>query len=408
MISVNSQNTEVVNNYDIKVVNYWIASQYKNMSVKLTSGRIETSVDNSENWRYTLDTSIANSIFSAKVLKNGNILYFTNDNKIYLSDIELTTFVEKTVYESDGVTPYVFHTPVNSSFAGYYFYPLTTMEIFEETDLFVWGNYGNVEGGAVPSVIWYTPDFGETIKVSYKFGQNTRSTDDGTIGGGTGGNLLGDPTNPIVTRHIHTVIYSQSNDKWYCITGDVSSQFVNSDGNSEIHWLEGSYDAINDSWSWEVLDFGFEITRAMQLKIVGLVSHGDYLYYATDLTNPPTPNNLNGIWRAPINTVNILSTHELLFPFDVNTEVCIDFIIDRDYGGFIFLTDETATTAFATKIYTSQNYGTETAIEDEFLDKELYGISSKNENRHHLIQTAIFSPLHDTTIMIKPNYQVNE
>ncbi|MEO8962727.1 MAG: hypothetical protein ABI325_12655 [Ginsengibacter sp.] len=87
-------------------------------------------------------------------------------------------------------------------------------------EMLVWGNYPNVLGGAAPQNIYYSTDKGKTVKIDYSYGQNPYFTDNGLPGGGQGGNLLGDPDNPVICGHIHSVAYIPVEDAFYACTGD--------------------------------------------------------------------------------------------------------------------------------------------------------------------------------------------
>ena len=58
------------------------------------------------------------------------------------------------------------------------------------------------------------------MKIAYAFGQNPHFRDDGSAGGGKTGTLLGNPDNPVICRHIHTVAYNPAENAFYACTGD--------------------------------------------------------------------------------------------------------------------------------------------------------------------------------------------
>ena len=59
------------------------------------------------------------------------------------------------------------------------------------------------------------------MKIAYAFGQNPHFRDNGSPGGGTTGTLLGNPDNPVLCRHVHTVAYNPAENAFYACTGDV-------------------------------------------------------------------------------------------------------------------------------------------------------------------------------------------
>ena len=204
-------------------------------------GRFFLSEDNGKTWPHQGEFEDAKNITFSCILKNGNILFATL-NKLYLSTDNLKTHREITVKDRDG-GDYLPHTSRNPAKPGWYFHSLDAEHTFavDGEEMLVWGNYGNVLGGAVPLNIYYSTDQGETVKIAYSFGQGRRYTD--------GGTLLGDPNNPVTCRHIHCVAYNPAEKAFYACTGD-------HDGGSqglECHWLRGTYSAKDDRWDWKVV-----------------------------------------------------------------------------------------------------------------------------------------------------------
>jgi len=99
--------------------------------------------------------------------------------------------------------------------------------------MMVWGNYCNVMGGAHARHIYYSTDSGRTVKIAYAFGRNPHFRDDGSPGGGATGMLLGDPGNPVLARHVHTVAYNPVENAFYACTGDWIAARVTSATGSE-------------------------------------------------------------------------------------------------------------------------------------------------------------------------------
>ncbi|MCX7885656.1 MAG: hypothetical protein N3B01_00155, partial [Verrucomicrobiae bacterium] len=145
---------------------------------------------------------------------------------------------------------YIPHKPKNPQNPGWYFHSLQgdiSCNV-NGKEMIVWGNYANVLGGAAPINIYYSTDDGRTVKIAYSFGQNPRYRDNGTPGGGTTGTILGDPSNPVICRHIHSVSYNPAENAFYACTGDIDR-----DGKHECHWLRGTYDANKDRWNWQLI-----------------------------------------------------------------------------------------------------------------------------------------------------------
>ena len=59
---------------------------------------------------------------------------------------------------------------------------------------------------------------------------------------------MGNPDNPVICRHVHTVAYNPVENAFYACTGDLDRGLGH-----ECHWLRGTYDARKDRWQWTVL-----------------------------------------------------------------------------------------------------------------------------------------------------------
>jgi len=226
----------------------YIDSQRDNKAFGYVNGKLFLSEDNGHTWPHSTAFSDASLITFSHILKNGNILFATGA-RLYLSTDNLKTYQQITVKAQDG-SDYVPHTPKNPGLPGWYFHTLPGVISWDVNgaEMVVWGNYCNVIGGATPVNIYYSTDSGRTVKIAYTFGQNPFFGDDGSGGGGKGGTLLGDPKNPVLARHVHTVAYNPVENAFYSCTGDATRGLGH-----ECHWLRGTYDAQKDRWSWKVL-----------------------------------------------------------------------------------------------------------------------------------------------------------
>lgn len=379
----------------------WVAAQYQNMSIRISNNLLETSIDNSNTFPTSLVTTLGNSVLSAYIYKNGNILLTTDDNKIYFTDINLTSLTQKIVLDTDGVTPYVIHTPVNSSYPGRYFYSTKMMSENDQTDIHVFANYCNVVAGAAPVNIYYTTDFGVTIKVAYKFGQNLVYGDDGTASGSSGGTLLGDATNTdLRVRHTHAVEYDAANDKWYCLTGDTIWTYTTPDM-EENQWVQGTYTPETDTWSWVALDFGFVIPQTSRLKATECFFYDGYVYWSSDSTNVPADNTENGIWRSSISTFTNPETHEKLFSLpnydDVITTLKLDPNTNMIVGAFATNNSNPINGIFACK---DLGFGT-----PEFhyvsTDYDLIRLNSINQEGYFRWDTELSTEIKTKTLFLK-------
>lgn len=227
--------------YDTLNVQYKITSlenrpfpliRYQRDDIKFASLRdsLYVSLDNGITWSYRYQFNDAERICMAYIYPNHEIVFATNRNEVYYSHDSLQTVTQSDVDSASG-SSFVFHTPANSLYPGSYFKTLNDIEDATIGGLpyLVFGNYGNYYDGANPTILWYSADTGKTIVAGFEFGQNPAYTDNGTPVPGTGGTLLGDPTETELVRHIHfTTSY---NDTIYFGTGDVIA-------NNECKWYK--------------------------------------------------------------------------------------------------------------------------------------------------------------------------
>lgn len=64
----------------------------------------------------------------------------------------------------------------NPAQPGWYFHSLDGVHTWDidGSEMLVWGNYCNRLGGPVPVNIYYSIDGGETVKLAYSFGRNSK------------------------------------------------------------------------------------------------------------------------------------------------------------------------------------------------------------------------------------------
>lgn len=375
----------------------WVIAQRDDLSISVKAGFLEISYDNSITFTKSLAITNANKIINGYIFKNGNIMLSTTDNKIFLTNFNLDFYIEKTVYKADGVTPYPIHTPQNASFPGRYFYTHKYMAQEDENDVYMFGNYCSVNLGAAPVILVYTADFGQTFKIAYEFGQLYR--DNGTGGGSiTTGTLLGDPNNTIKTRHTHHVEYSPFNNKWYCITGDGNN------GADEIRWMEGSYNDNTDIWTWNQIDFGFQITQTSQLLSTELFFHQDHLYYSTDTAGAQPGDTINGIWKVKINEIADITKHVQVIQFPNYNDVASNLKVN-EVGSMLFtLVSNGGSTTNTLGI--ALNYGTGAVQYKVFSGKNFIRLNSPNSAGFFRLDTDRFTTLQSKTFLIKVGYDL--
>lgn len=219
------------------------------------------------------------------IFGNGNVLFATNKNELWLGKNGLTSITQKYLLNADG-TPFVFHTPVNPLYPGIYFNFLCINRPMYQggNEMLVWNNYVMYDmpqmNGATPSIVYYTKDQGETIKICYRFGYSGAAdgTDDGTASGGLTGNPLGDLTNPVTCRHIHFVEYDVYENKWFIWTGEGGT------------FLTGTYNAETDTWNWTVA----MTSPGKMYRCCGLISTPTHYIIPSDNVSDPA---YKGVWK---------------------------------------------------------------------------------------------------------------
>jgi hypothetical protein len=316
-------------NYDKTIIldntSSWVINQRENISFSVEDGFIKSSTDNSNTFPNSIAFADANKIQTCHISQNGNALFQTSDNKLYLVDYLCTSITEKTV------TGLSIHTPSNASYPGRYFYTHKYMTP-QAIDVYCWINYCNVNGGAAPINIFYTTDNFNTIKIAFSFGQNGHYKDNGTASGGSTGTDLGDSGSTIITRHGHSVEYNPNTGKWLCVTGDSSKSFPTV---KEIQWVEGVYTEETDSWVWTALDFGFTLEQNTRYKVGEGFFYGGYYYYCTDITSA-TNMDEGGIWRVPDSSLNNSASHQKLITVRTIKETISGIKLDPNTNNIIF------------------------------------------------------------------------
>jgi hypothetical protein len=281
----------------------YIDSQRDHKAFGFTDDTVLLSEDNGHSWPHRLEFPHARQITFSHIFENGNLLFSTGA-QLYLSTDRLKTCEPITVTDSDG-RDYLPHTPQDANNPGWYFHPLSGVNSWNVNgaEMLVWGNYGNVLGGATPVNIYFSADNGRTVKVAYAFGQNPHYRDNGSAGGGTSGTLLGDARNPVICRHIHCVAYHPDENAFYACTGD-----ANQAEGLECHWLRGTYDAQNDRWQWQVI---VSASLNSRYKCGGLNFVDGMLYWISD-ANGPEPHD-RGIFRCAPADIGHPEAHTMLF-----------------------------------------------------------------------------------------------
>lgn len=284
----------------------------------------------------------------ANVFSNGDVMFCTAVGAYYSTD-GLVNINVSTILDRNG-NAYVFHTPVNAARPGAYFYnssPSQPMTIGGVEGL-IWANYSNNDAqvglGASPCVVWYTINNGQTIKEVYTFGQNTNYRDDGSLGGGPTGNLLGDSGNSKKTRHCHAITQRPGTDTFYGVFGDGEG------ANNEIRWVRFDY----SSGTWTVNHIYENGVASTRWKAGALNFYNDEVYFTADSTGTVAVSD-RGVHKTSIANIGVSSTQLYDETNGLNTysaessSICVS----ANTGKMITVCFKTSPEDFTTKFYES-------------------------------------------------------
>lgn len=282
----------------------YVDSQRDHKAFAFDDQSIYLSQDNAKTWSTRLGFKDAKNITFSQILGNGNILFATR-TRLFLSTDQLKSIKPVSVKNPDG-GDYLPHTPINPKLPGWYFHPLDGEHCWDlggGQELTVWGNYCNVLGGAVPCNIYATADYGRTVTLAYAFGVSPRWQQKGA----GPDQRLGNPDNPIIARHVHSVAYNPDEDAFYACTGDHDEE-DNGVLKHECHWLRGTYDRKANQWDWKVV-----VSDSMnsRYKSGGINFVDGKLYWCSD-ANGPKPHD-RGIFRCDPGDLADPRKHEKLF-----------------------------------------------------------------------------------------------
>jgi len=296
--------------YNNSIISYKISgnpiihSQLGSQKFASTYDSIYYSDNNGDTWM-SRTFSGAKNIEFAQIFSNGNVI-FADKTKIYNWPIKTSDPTEIVPKDASG-NDYIVHTPVNVIFPGNYYSRINVGPIVNDgvNEMIITGNYSNFNNGACPINIYEIIDDG-TVNVIYQFGQNPYYTDNGTNTGGTGGNLLGDSSNTLIARHVHTVAYDDISNKWYVTTGD---QDRGIDG-TEVHVMEGIKDTETGIWTWSE---GIASTENTRFKMCGLNIINGVAFWGSDSTGNSDE---LGIYKSNIEDLYDTNKHTKLYDSD--------------------------------------------------------------------------------------------
>jgi hypothetical protein len=280
-----------------------VVTQRGGRAFAFTDHAVLLSEDGGATWPHRAAFDNASHITFGCILKNGVVLFATR-TRLYRSADKLKTVEPVTVQRADG-SAYTPHEPLNPDLPGWYFHPLHGECCWDVDgrEMVVWGNYCNVLGGACPVNLYYSADGGRSVKLAYAFGQSPRWQQKGA----GPGDLVGDPGNPVIARHVHCVAYNPDEKAFYACTGDHDEQH-HGVTKHECHWLRGTYDRAADRWDWRVV---VSDTMNSRYKSGGINFVDGRLYWCSD-ANGPKPHD-RGIFSCAPEDLADKTRHAMLF-----------------------------------------------------------------------------------------------
>jgi len=290
----------------------WITVyQHGNKILARSYGQMLYSSDGGQAWN-TYNFASAGEVATGYIWDNGNITFCTF-TKVYFSNNGLSTVSEITIKDTDGVTNYVPHTPENALYPGQYFriQQYAKKQYIGANEVFVVGNYANVQSGAAPVNVYHFYNNGANVKLAYKFGQNPYYRDNGTPTGGATGTLLGDAANAEWCRHIHSVSKDPDTGTFYLCTGDSLRAEQN-----EVKWFTGTYNTDTEIWSWTKI---YEAAAVDRMKAVGLIFINGEIWWGSD----DTVGGDFGIYKCAKANIATLGSHVRMYQVN-NLIVSID------------------------------------------------------------------------------------
>ncbi len=287
----------------------YVDSQRDDKAFGRGDGKVYLSEDCGRTWLRFAPFPDADEITFSCILANGNVVFGTMA-ELFLTEDDLSSIAKITVKNTDG-SDYLAHTPLDSARPGWYFHTLPGQNVWEVngSEMLVWGNYCNVRGGAAPTNIYYSTDQGRTVKVAYSFGQSPHWQETDESGEASPGPMLGNPNNPVLCRHTHTVTYNPAEDAFYSCTGDGDKP-----EGFECHWLRGTYDNKTDSWDWQVIISDHLNSR---YKCGGITFVDENVYWISDSNGPPPYD--RGVFRCAPEDIGDPERHECLYNPDVES-----------------------------------------------------------------------------------------
>lgn len=191
---------------------------------------------------YTYIVNSIGKITNYHFFTDGTIM-LSSEKKVYWTD-DYVTINESVLLDEDG-------SPFVAAVDAHHFFGQQNSDkpmMVDGQEVYAWGDY--VISGTIPS-IWYTKDFGRTVKRATKM--------QGVTLDGIAMNI----------RHIHKVYFHQKQEKFYIMTGDFGDENM---------LMSGIYNPSLDAWTWEVIGRGHEY------KFGNMWCDDYYAYFTADYT----------------------------------------------------------------------------------------------------------------------------
>jgi hypothetical protein len=272
-----------------------VINQKANYKLAFKTDTLKWSTDGGATWPYKRYFNNTANIQMSYIWDNGTFIIGC-DTTLFRSADNLSTLTA--VPLMDGASAYDFHAAVSATYPGEYMriaeYP-NVKAVMKNTggtncEMLVWGNYGNVAGGACPTNLYYSIDTGKTVKILYKFGIDTVRRDNGASApSATAGNYVGDPTALYKARHVEGVYFNSTDSCFYVNTGDHYRAYI-TNGPNEIYWFKLRYTFATDSWTMT------KLTDQIQMKAAAMYFYGDSVMWGSDYTFGSQPTYL-GVFK---------------------------------------------------------------------------------------------------------------
>lgn len=258
---------------------------------------ISLSVDNGQTYNSGVIISGLTEVQFCHICESG-VIAFASSTKIYRSTdnlnsaIEITPTVNGVAYVPRATNNYAQLVKDNYLTIG-------------GKEMVIWGAYvdnANLSNTKVHA--WYSIDDFATIKSAYECG------------------VTGAPITTYAARHIHAVNYI--NGKFILQTGD---------GTNTCNWIEGTYDDMNDlfSWNWVAGDnvSSTNYTNNTYYKTAGVKTNQTIgkVFIGSDSNDTVNKSGINSVDYADIyNQANYVNLH----PFPYKSPLCLSMLVEND------------------------------------------------------------------------------